>query len=101
MKELRIELKNKEIVHSEYIYQYDKEEDKKEYLEKINEYAKKIEHEANIISDEEVLEIEKVNFEELQKLKQEKIAEIKNRDFSEISTVTKLKDLVKELIELL
>lgn len=99
MKELRIELKNKEIVHSEYIYQYDKEEDKKEYLEKINEYAKKIEHEIEIVSDSE---IELIKSEEEKSLERgNKIKSLKEINLSEITKISDLKEIVKELIELI
>ena len=99
MKELRIELKNKEIVHSEYIYQYDKEEDKKEYLEKINEYAKKIEHEVNIVSESE---IEPVKNEEDRLLERSnKLKSLKEINLSEITKISDIKEIVKELIELI
>ena len=99
MKELKIELKNKDIVHSEYIYQYDKEEDKKEYLEKINEYAKKIEHEIEIVSDSEV---ELVKSEEQNSLERgNRIKSLKEINLSEITKISDLKEIVKELIELI
>jgi len=99
MKELRIELKNKEIVHSEYIYLYSKEEDKKEYLKKINEYAKKIEHEIEIVSDSEV---ELVKSEEQNSLERgNRIKSLKEINLSEITKIADLKEIVKELIELL
>jgi len=99
MKELRIELKNKEIVHSEYIYLYSKEEDKKEYLKKINEYAKKIEHEIEIVSDSEV---ELVKSEEQNSLERgNRIKSLKEINLSEITKISDLKEIVKELIELL
>mgnify|MGYP001357119217 CR=1 FL=1 len=99
MKELRIELKNKEIVHSEYIYLYSKEEDKKEYLKKINEYAKKIEHEIEIVSDSEV---ELVKSEEQNSLERgNRIKSLKEINLSEITKIADLKEIVKELIELI
>jgi hypothetical protein len=97
MKELKIELKNKDIVHSEYIYQYDKEEEKKEYLEKISDYAKRIEHETFIEYDKNIDYIDEKSGDD----KQKGISKIKSIDVKSIKSVAEIQQLFKRIIEVL
>jgi hypothetical protein len=99
MKELNLIIKKEKKFHSEYFFQYEKDEEKEEYLKKINEYAKKIEHEIEIVSDSE---IELIKSEEEKSLERgNKIKSLKEINLSEITKISDLKEIVKELIELL
>lgn len=99
MKEIKLKLiKNKEI-HSEYSYTYSSDEEKKEYYLKMEDYAKKIEHEVELVSD---LEIETIkNEEEVMLDRMEKIKALKSIDFSIAEKTNKLALILKDLIELL
>ena len=99
MKELNLIIKKEKKFHSEYFFQYEKDEEKEEYLKKINEYAKKIEHEIEIVSDSE---IELIKSEEEKSLERgNKLKSLKEINLSEITKISDLKEIVKELIELL
>lgn len=99
MKELNLIIKKEKKFHSEYFFQYEKDEEKEEYLKKINEYAKKIEHEIDIVSDNE---IELIKSEEGKSLERgNKIKSLKEINLSEITKISDLKEIVKELIELI
>lgn len=99
MKEIKLKLIKDKEVHSEYSYTYSSDEERKEYFLKIEEYAKKIEHEIELISD---LEIEPIKNEEEKSLERgNKIKSLKEINLSEITKISDLKEIVKELIELI
>lgn len=99
MKEIKLKLIKDKEVHSEYSYTYSNDEERKEYFLKIEEYAKKIEHEIELISD---LEIEPIkNEEEIMLERAEKIKALKRLKTTDYDTVKELSSVVKKLIELL
>ena len=99
MKELNLIIKKEKKFHSEYFFQYEKDEERKEYFLKIEEYAKKIEHDIELISD---LEIEPIkNEEEIMLERAEKIKALKSIDLNVSKKIGKLTLILKDLIELL